>query len=63
MIPVDMIYNAVYKGCKLEKCTELVCKDQAILACDNFKKNRFVTPQKLIAEHIKNGKQLRAKKK
>lgn len=63
MTPIDMIYSAVYKQCKALDIPELISKNAAVKACDDFKKNLFVTPQKLIIESVKNAKKLKPKRR
>jgi len=60
---IDFIYDAVYKSCKAEKVDELTSKNAAITACDDYKKNKFNTTQKLIVEAVTQAKKLRKKAK
>ncbi len=63
MKSIDMIYNAVYKRCKGERCDELTSKNAAISACDDYKKNKFTTVSKLIVQAVTDAKKLRKKVK
>lgn len=63
MKPTDLIYNTVYKKCKGQGCDEASSKDAAIIACDDFKKNKFTTPLKLIDQAVTAAKKLSKKVK
>ena len=63
MKAIDMIYKALYKRCKSERLDELTSKKAAIAACDDFKKNKFTTPSKLIDQAVTAAKKVRIKVK
>ena len=56
MTPNDMIYNEVFKGCLREGLSNLAAKDAAVIALENYKKNRFEKPSKLVQQSISDAK-------